>query len=137
MFCGNVLCKFVTLLGLAWDGTPVPVAVVFLAISARALRIFDVSAAGPEAAALPFAWFRGMKSLGGVIVGVVERGSTDKRKHQKPYYIIFLHSKATMTDGKVLPFKVGVVSFCLKPESIALGNVLPRSQISTSFKSLA
>lgn len=37
----------------------------------------------------------------------------------------------------VLPFEAGVLSFCLKPESIAAGKVVPRSQMSMSFKILA
>ena len=33
----------------------------------------------------------------------------------------------------ILPFWGGVVNFCLKPDNMVLGNVDPRSQMSTSF----
>ena len=84
MFCRNAFCKFGTLLVLAWEG--IPVACVFvLAMSARAFRIFDVSAAAPVPA-FALGSFSEMKSLGGVPVGVVDRGSTENEMYQKPAY---------------------------------------------------
>ena len=54
-------------------------------MSARAFNICDVSAAGGAAAValFPFVSFSGIKSLGGDIVGVVDRGSTIHRENQK------------------------------------------------------
>lgn len=40
-------------------------------------------------------------------------------------------------DRDILPLDTGALSFCLKPVSIPLGKVVPRSQISSSFKILA
>ena len=84
MFCRNAFCKFGTLLALAWEG--IPVACVFvLAMSARAFRIFDVSAAAPVPA-FALGSFSEMKSLGGVPVGVVDSGSTESEVYQKPAF---------------------------------------------------
>lgn len=54
MFCGNAFCKFVTLLELVWVGIPDAPVFVF-AMSARALRMAEVSAAGAPLA-LPVAF---------------------------------------------------------------------------------
>lgn len=45
---------------------------------------------------------------------------------------IFFFCSSLSDLGDALPF-CGVVNFCLKPESIVLGNVDPRSQMSTSL----
>ena len=73
MFCRYGFCRFGTLLVLVCDGVPVA-AVFVLAIFARALRMLDVS--GAPAPVFPLEPFKGMKSLGGVPAGVVDRGST-------------------------------------------------------------
>ena len=46
------------------------------AISAKAFSICDVSAGAAAVALFPFVWVSDMKSFGGDIVGVVDRGST-------------------------------------------------------------
>jgi hypothetical protein len=54
------------------------------AISARALRIAEVSGVGAAAGAIFGGSFNDMKFLGGVPVGVVERIATETTKYQKP-----------------------------------------------------
>ena len=70
MFCGNAFCKFVILPELVGAGTP-PAVALDLAMSASACRILVVSgaAAAPAVFAPPLS---GMKSFGGVPVGVVD-----------------------------------------------------------------
>lgn len=110
-----------------------------LAISARALRILDVSVAALAPVPGFLSWlFSGMKSLGGVPIGVVDPESTDNEMYQKPFStkFFFFHLRSNIIRLGFLPFEFWAVSFCLKPESIALGKVFPRSQISMSFRTL-
>ena len=72
----KAFCKLLKLPELVGAGTsPAVAAVLDLAISANACKTLDVSGAG-VALVLPL---RGMKSLGGEPVGVVDRGATDER----------------------------------------------------------
>lgn len=81
MLCGKEVCKLATLLELAADAP-----VFVFAMSARALRMADVSAVGaPLALPGAFAGCSGpavkeMKSVGGLPGGVVEFTPTEKRK---------------------------------------------------------
>jgi hypothetical protein len=103
MLCPNVFCGLVTLLELAWGGTP-DAAVLVFAMSRSACRILDVSGA-VVAGGFPGCSLTEMKSFGGVPSGVV--------------------------DFNALAF--GAFNFSLNWSSIVAGKVLPRSQISTSF----
>ena len=134
----------VTLFELVWAGIP-DAPVFVLAISARALRIADVSAVGaPLTLPVGFAAcsepaVKEMKSFGGLPGGVVDFTPTEERSVSEitirrccplfGYVLILLF-------WEVLPFG-GASSFSLKFDSISFGKVLPRSQISTSFLILA
>lgn len=88
MFCGNEFGKFVTLLELPWADVPGAPVFVF-AMSARALRMADVSVAGAPlamAAVLPGCsgpFVKGMKSFGGLPGGVVDFTPTEERSESE------------------------------------------------------
>lgn len=138
-FCGNEFGKSVTLLALAWIGVPVFV----LAMSARALRMADVSAGGA-----PLAWppvlgcsepfVKGMKSFGGLPSGVVDFTPTvESIVLEAMFFPDVVERRILQSEGLgVLPC-AGASSFSLNEESISLGNVFPRSQMSMSFLILA
>ena len=139
-FCGNEFGKSVTLLALAWIGVPVFV----LAMSARALRMADVSAGGA-----PLAWppvltgcsepfVKGMKSFGGLPSGVVDFTPTvESIVLEAMFFANVVERRILRSEGLgVLPC-AGASSFSLNEESISLGNVFPRSHMSMSFLILA
>ncbi len=79
MLCPNVFCGLVTLLELAWGGTP-DAAVLVFAMSRSACRILDVSGA-VVAGGFPGCSLTEMKSFGGVPSGVVDFNATERKKN--------------------------------------------------------
>ena len=78
-----------------------------------------------------------MKSFGGETVGVVDRGSTYFFNIRSLLTMKVFYSSFEDAFCEILPFETGVSNFCLKSESIAAGNVVPRSQMSISLRILA
>ena len=85
-----------------------------LAISARALRILDVSVAALAPVPFFLSWlFSEMKSLGGVPIGVVDPESTDNEIYQKPFStkFFFLISEAVSYDWDSYHSNFGLSAF--------------------------
>lgn len=79
-----------------------------------------------------------MKSFGGLPGGVVDFTPTERKRRIRSHVLrsAMVLIIPSLLAWRVLPF-AGVSSFSLKVVSMSLGNVFPRSQMSTSFLILA
>ena len=100
-------------------------------MSARAFNIAEVSFAGAAAATGCSVDLE--VSFGGLPGGVVDAAATENSRVSEVVPTKFLVPDTELSARDILPTASRGVSFSLKAVIIVLGNVLPRSQMSTSF----